>query len=191
MDTAIVLDDQEKSNIDTQRLTRKQRLFIDHYVSTWNATDAAICAGYSKKTAYSIGSENLTKDYIVAEVEKRISQLSEKPLAYAKSALQDLRYPKKRDRSETLYVIRDTHGSCKIGITNDLERRLMVLRTANPYNPQVVFSLTGENVLMVERKLHGIFKTKHIDGEWFKLSDEDIEFVKSEYDVKQKATGIC
>ena len=42
-------------------LTNKQRVFIEEYLRTWNATQSAIRAGYSEKTAYSIG-QRLLKD---------------------------------------------------------------------------------------------------------------------------------
>jgi phage terminase small subunit len=35
-------------------LTLKQQKFIDYYIQTGNATQSAINAGYSKKTAYKI-----------------------------------------------------------------------------------------------------------------------------------------
>lgn len=54
-------------------MTPKQRLFVEHYVGNgFNATDAAIKAGYSKKTAYAIGEENLRKPEIETAVEKSI-----------------------------------------------------------------------------------------------------------------------
>lgn len=43
------------------KLTRKQRKFAEEYLVDCNATQAAIRAGYSPKTAYSIGEENLKK----------------------------------------------------------------------------------------------------------------------------------
>lgn len=42
-------------------LTEKQRNFVAEYVETFNATKAAIAAGYSEKTAYSMGHQNLKK----------------------------------------------------------------------------------------------------------------------------------
>lgn len=47
--------------MDEYKLTEKQKRFIDYYIETANATEAAIRAGYSKKTAKQIGSENLAK----------------------------------------------------------------------------------------------------------------------------------
>lgn len=43
------------------QLTAKQQRFCDEYLIDMNATQAAIRAGYSAKTAKQIGQENLTK----------------------------------------------------------------------------------------------------------------------------------
>jgi phage terminase small subunit len=45
-------------------LSHKEKCFAEHYLSTFNATDAATKAGYSDRTARQIGYENLTKPYI-------------------------------------------------------------------------------------------------------------------------------
>ena len=49
-------------------LNDKQRRFIREYLVDRNATQAAIRAGYSRKTAGQIGSENLTKPEIQREI---------------------------------------------------------------------------------------------------------------------------
>lgn len=53
------------------KLTPKQKAFADYYIETGNATEAAIRAGYSKKTARVIGQENLTKPAIKQYIDKR------------------------------------------------------------------------------------------------------------------------
>lgn len=45
-------------------LTEKQKIFCREYIYDWNATRAAIVAGYSEKTAAVIGCENLIKPNI-------------------------------------------------------------------------------------------------------------------------------
>ena len=50
-------------------LTAKQQRFVEAY--TGNATQAAIAAGYSEKTAPFIGAENLKKPKILAEIKSR------------------------------------------------------------------------------------------------------------------------
>nr|DAI51750.1 MAG TPA: Terminase small subunit [Caudoviricetes sp.]DAY29983.1 MAG TPA: Terminase small subunit [Caudoviricetes sp.] len=52
------------------KLTDKQKRFIEEYLIDLNATQAAIRAGYSEKTAYSIGEENLKKPEIKRAIEE-------------------------------------------------------------------------------------------------------------------------
>ena len=54
------------------KLTAKQKAFVDEYLIDLNATQAAIRAGYSKKTARQIGEKNLSRPYIQAALEKRM-----------------------------------------------------------------------------------------------------------------------
>lgn len=59
------------------KLTAKQARFVDEYLIDLNATQAAIRAGYSPKTAKEIGAENLTKPNIaqaLAEAQAKVSE---------------------------------------------------------------------------------------------------------------------
>ena len=49
-------------------LTPKQAAFVAEYLVDLNATQAAIRAGYSAKTAGSVGAENLSKPEIAAAI---------------------------------------------------------------------------------------------------------------------------
>lgn len=78
------------------KLTAKQQRFCDEYLVDLNATQAAIRAGYSKKTARMIGSENLTKPYMkayidarMAEKEKSLIADQDEVLKYLTSVLRD------------------------------------------------------------------------------------------------------
>ncbi|MEJ6463550.1 terminase small subunit [Fusobacterium polymorphum] len=55
-------------------MTHRQELFIQEYIKTGNATNSAIKAGYSKRTAKSIGQRLLT----FVNIKKRIEELSQK-----------------------------------------------------------------------------------------------------------------
>lgn len=59
-------------------LTEKQRLFVDEYLIDLNATQAAIRAGYSKKTAGQIGDENLKKPQIANAIQEAQAKRSER-----------------------------------------------------------------------------------------------------------------
>ena len=50
-------------------MTVKQRAFVENY--TGNATQAALAAGYSRRTARVIGAENLTKPDIQKAIQER------------------------------------------------------------------------------------------------------------------------
>ena len=59
------------------KLTDKQSRFCEEYMIDLNATQAAIRAGYSEKTAYSIGCENLIKPDLqnrIQELKKEITE---------------------------------------------------------------------------------------------------------------------
>lgn len=51
-----------------KKLNPKQQRFVDEYLVDLNATQAAIRAGYSKKTAASVGAENLRKPQVAAAI---------------------------------------------------------------------------------------------------------------------------
>ncbi|MFC1531208.1 terminase small subunit [Gemmatimonadota bacterium] len=49
-------------------LTARQKRFVDEYLLDLNATQAAVRAGYSARTAGAIGCENLTKPEVAAAI---------------------------------------------------------------------------------------------------------------------------
>jgi hypothetical protein len=59
-------------------LTEKQKKFTREYLKELNATKAARLAGYSNKTAYSIGHENLNKPEVRKEIERLRVEISQK-----------------------------------------------------------------------------------------------------------------
>ena len=62
-------------------LTKKQETFCLQYVKTGNATQSAITAGYSPKTAVEIASINLTKVNIISRVQELRQKAEDKTIA--------------------------------------------------------------------------------------------------------------
>lgn len=60
------------------KLTEKQQRFVDEYLIDLNATQAAIRAGYSVKTATVIGCENLIKPNIQQAIAKAMAERSKR-----------------------------------------------------------------------------------------------------------------
>lgn len=69
------------------KLTTKQKNFCEYYLQTGNATEAARLAGYSEKTAYAIGQENLKKPVISEYIAKRIEKQEKALVADADEVL--------------------------------------------------------------------------------------------------------
>jgi len=59
-------------------LRPKQEMFVKEYLIDLNATQAAIRAGYSIKTAEVIGYENLNKPHIAAAIQEAMAKRAEK-----------------------------------------------------------------------------------------------------------------
>lgn len=57
-----------------QKLTDKQRVFVEEYLTCWNATEAARRAGYSPHSIRQIAQDTLSKLYIREEIERRIAE---------------------------------------------------------------------------------------------------------------------
>ena len=66
----------------TRRLSKRQRLFIECYLSEANlsATKAAKMAGYAELGASNVGSRNLRNVRILREIERRLEQMGLTPL---------------------------------------------------------------------------------------------------------------
>jgi len=72
------------------KLTNKQQRFVDEYLIDLNATQAAIRAGYSEKTARQTGAQNLSKPVIADAIQNRMQERSEKTGIDAKYVLDRL-----------------------------------------------------------------------------------------------------
>jgi len=59
-----------------QELTTKQERFVDEFLVDFDATNAAVRAGYSVHSAKSIGSENLSKPYLKDAIKIQLDRLS-------------------------------------------------------------------------------------------------------------------
>ena len=85
-------------------LTNKQRRFVEEYLVDLNATQAAIRAGYSQKTAGQIGDENLKKPQIAAAIQEAQAKRSERVQVDADYVLARL---VEIDRMDVLDIVTD------------------------------------------------------------------------------------
>lgn len=85
-------------------MTEKQERFCMEYVICGNSAEAARRAGYSKKTAGSIGSENLDKPEIVARITQMLEEIRSKKIADATEVLETLTRVLRREEHENVVV---------------------------------------------------------------------------------------
>jgi len=71
-------------------MNARQKRFCDEYLIDLNATKAAIRAGYSEKTAGSIGNENLNKPEIKSYIDAQLEKIHDEKTADAKEVLEYL-----------------------------------------------------------------------------------------------------
>lgn len=86
------------------KLTLKQKRFADEYIISGNKTQAAIKAGYSKKTAGVIGDENLKKPYIAEYIGKKLDEIDSEKIADQKEVLEHLTRVLRREEKESVVV---------------------------------------------------------------------------------------
>jgi phage terminase small subunit len=90
-------------------LTPKQARFVEHYLVDLNATQAAVRAGYSPKTAEKIGSENLKKPEVRRAIDEAQQRRSERVQVTSDDVLRELL----RIATTDIGLAFDEHGGLK------------------------------------------------------------------------------
>ncbi len=86
------------------KLTPKQKAFAEYYIETGNATQSAVKAGYSKKTARVIGQENLLKPALKSYIDEKMKELESKRIAKAEEVLEYLTRVLRGEETEQVVV---------------------------------------------------------------------------------------
>lgn len=103
-----------------KKLTIKQQKFIDAYIISGNATQAAIEAGYSKKTAGSVGNENLKKPEISKELAKRTEEIRNSKIVDQQEIMEFISATQRGETKETIV----TPSGAKVEVPAKVSERL-------------------------------------------------------------------
>ena len=87
------------------KLNARQKAFCEYYVACGNATEATIKAGYSKRTAKSIGQRLLTFVDIKKYIDELMQKLESKRIATAEEVLQNLTAMMRGEIQEEVVVV--------------------------------------------------------------------------------------
>lgn len=152
-------------------LSLKQKLFADYYIETGNATESATKAGYSKKTARVIGSENLTKPNVREYIDARLKEIESKKIASAEEVMKYLTSvmrgeikdafdmdPSIQDRNKAAEALMKRYDATKIKQKDELDIEEQKLRIEKMRIENQVRSGHGNDSEMekVDRLLEGI-----------------------------------
>ncbi|MGC2973731.1 terminase small subunit [Leuconostoc sp. DB-1] len=109
------------------KLTPKQQKFADEYIKTGNATQSAIEAGYSKKTAQVIGAENLSKPMVKSYIEERMAEIKSNRVMSYTEAVELLTSIARGELKETV-VVGTPVGAETVEKEADLKTRISALK---------------------------------------------------------------
>jgi phage terminase small subunit len=93
-------------------MTKKQERFCAEYLVDCNATQAAIRAGYSEKTAYSIGVENLKKPEIRKYIDEQLEAMQDATVASAQEVIQYLSSVMRGQSEASVVVVEGIGDGC-------------------------------------------------------------------------------
>lgn len=148
-----------------ETLTPKQALFVEHYVSSWNAAEAAREAGYPRKAARNVGYENLTKPHIQAHIKKVLDARLQQVGVRGERVLEEIARIAFADYTDFAEV---KGGFLKIRDTGDLPRdkRAVIAQ---------ISEVSKEHGRDVTLKVHDKVKALELLGKHLKLFTDKVE----------------
>ena len=149
-----------------RKMTAKQRRFVQEYLVDSNATQSAIRAGFSKRTAGIIGDQLLKKTLVAAEIQKLQEQISKKLGVDAEKVMSELINIAFADLGEVV-----SWGPDGVVLKNSarltLEQRHLIAEVSQSDTP------SGTNVKV---KLHDKLKALELIGKKLGMFVEKREF---------------
>ena len=94
------------------KLTPKQKAFADYFIELGNATQAAMKAGYSKKTAFTIGNENLKKPYLKDYIDEQLKKIEDDRIADGAEVMKYLTSVMRNEVTEEVVVVEGEGDGC-------------------------------------------------------------------------------
>lgn len=98
------------------KLTEKQQRFVDYYIITGNAAEAARKAGYSPKIANRIGAENMSKPVINEAIDQRLEELKSERTADATEVMEYLTASMRGEIVEEVVAVEGCGEGCSSAV---------------------------------------------------------------------------
>ena len=118
-------------------MNERQKRFVDYYVQTGNASEAARLAGYSKRIANRIGAENLSKPVIQREIARRLDELKTQRTADTQEILEHLTSVIRGEVSEEVVTNSGKKFVAKVTERDRLKAAEMLLKVQGAFRDKI------------------------------------------------------
>lgn len=118
-------------------MNERQKRFVDFYIQTGNASEAARKAGYSEHVANVAGSKLLTKANIRAEIDRRLGELKTKRTADTQEILEHLTSVVRGELTEEVVTNSGKKITAKVNQRDRLKAAEMLLKVNGAFREQV------------------------------------------------------
>lgn len=118
-------------------MNERQQRFVDFYIKTGNASEAARLAGYSKRIANRIGTENLSKPVIKKAIEKRLKEMESQRVAEAQEVLEHLTSVVRGEMTEEVVTQSGKKFVVTVGERDKLKAAEMLLKVHGAFKDKL------------------------------------------------------
>lgn len=77
-----------------------------------------------------------------------------------------------------VYLILASTGHYKIGRTKSVPQRMSLFGVQLPFTFEIVHVIETDDMCADERTLHERFASQRVNGEWFSLTEQDVEYIR-------------
>lgn len=120
-----------------ERVNEKQKRFVDAYIQTANASEAARQAGYSKQTAYSIGERLLRNVEVKKAIDARLKEMESARVAEAQEVLEHLTAVVRGEMTEEVVTNSGKKFIVTVGERDKLKAAEMLLKVHGAFKDKL------------------------------------------------------
>jgi Meiotically up-regulated gene 113 len=147
-----------------RNLIERRRSVPEFYLKPCGRSD---CAELRKRTLDSMKEEEDSRSRVNA-----LNALIKRDLTISNA------FPIRRSAQAGFVYAIKADAYVKIGVAADVKNRILALRTGLPFEITIINTWKRSDATHAERALHRRFKSSRCSGEWFRLSDEDIQVLR-------------
>ena len=124
----------------SEKLTQKQQRFVDEYIISGHATQAAIKAGYSKRSAQQTGAENLLKPVIKAELDRRNAEIKSAKTADMQEVMEYLASVMRGEQTESVATAKGIYDNVPVSAKDRIKAAELIGKRHGAWTDKKVIS---------------------------------------------------